>query len=180
MNPAAMLPDTAATPWYRQFWPWFLIALPGTVVVASVATLLLALSNDDSRVVDDYYKEGLAINQRLATDQIASQLALQAQLAIAADGRVELTLTGELAPPAQLQLQLIHPVDNRRDQTVLLARVDASSGHYAGLLDNVPAGRWHLQLGDPADPRWRLRDSAVLGAGATLTLSADNTAEKYR
>jgi len=40
-------------PWYRQFWPWFIIALPASVVVASFFTLWLAISNPDPLVVDD-------------------------------------------------------------------------------------------------------------------------------
>ena len=51
-------------PWYRQFWPWFLIALPATVVVAGLTTWWIAAHKADSLVVDDYYKEGLAINRR--------------------------------------------------------------------------------------------------------------------
>ena len=40
-------------PWYRQFWPWFIIALPASVVIASFVTLWLAISNPDHLVVDD-------------------------------------------------------------------------------------------------------------------------------
>lgn len=40
-------------PWYKQFWPWFIIALPASVVVASFVTLWLALSNPDPLVVED-------------------------------------------------------------------------------------------------------------------------------
>ncbi|MFT7320700.1 FixH family protein, partial [Congregibacter sp.] len=29
-------------PWYQQFWPWFLIALPGSVVIAGLSTLYIA------------------------------------------------------------------------------------------------------------------------------------------
>ena len=39
-------------PWYRQFWPWFLIALPGCAVVASLYTLNLAMQTTDSLVVE--------------------------------------------------------------------------------------------------------------------------------
>jgi hypothetical protein len=35
----------SATPWYKQFWPWFLIALPGSVVMASMFTITLAVQN---------------------------------------------------------------------------------------------------------------------------------------
>ena len=40
-------------PWYRQFWPWFIIALPASAVVASFFTLWLAISNPDQLVVDE-------------------------------------------------------------------------------------------------------------------------------
>mgnify|MGYP001818893455 CR=1 FL=1 len=48
----------AEPPWYRQFWPWFIIALPAAVVVASFFTLWLAISNPDPLVVDeDEYRQ---------------------------------------------------------------------------------------------------------------------------
>lgn len=40
-------------PWYRQFWPWFIIALPASAVIASFFTLWLAVSNPDQLVVSD-------------------------------------------------------------------------------------------------------------------------------
>ncbi len=32
-------------PWYKQFWPWFLLALPASVVIASMFTIFLAVQN---------------------------------------------------------------------------------------------------------------------------------------
>ena len=47
-------PDTVQEPpWYKQFWPWFIIALPASAVVASFITLWIAISNPDPLVVDD-------------------------------------------------------------------------------------------------------------------------------
>ena len=40
-------------PWYKQFWPWFIIALPASVAVASFVTLWIAISNPDHLVVDE-------------------------------------------------------------------------------------------------------------------------------
>lgn len=42
-----------ARPWYRQFWPWFIIALPAAAVVASFISLWLAVSNPDYLVLDE-------------------------------------------------------------------------------------------------------------------------------
>ena len=56
MNKNGITPDPETgecLPWYKQFWPWFIIALPASVVVASFFTLWLAISNPDPLVVDE-------------------------------------------------------------------------------------------------------------------------------
>lgn len=45
-------------PWYRQFWPWFIIALPTAAVIGSFISLWLAVSHPDYLVVsDDEYQQ---------------------------------------------------------------------------------------------------------------------------
>ncbi len=44
-------------PWYKQFWPWFLIILPLSVVVASITTFVVFSNNKVSLVAEDYYKK---------------------------------------------------------------------------------------------------------------------------
>ena len=51
-------------PWYKERWPWILMAGPGLVIVAGVITVWLAVVSNDGLVTDDYYKQGLAVNQR--------------------------------------------------------------------------------------------------------------------
>lgn len=41
---------TDSQPWHRQFWPWFLIALPAISVIFSFATLYIAVSGADEVV----------------------------------------------------------------------------------------------------------------------------------
>ena len=38
------------TPWYRQFWPWFLIALPLTAVIGGLVTIVIAVRTSDTLV----------------------------------------------------------------------------------------------------------------------------------
>jgi hypothetical protein len=45
-------------PWYRQFYPWMLIALPASAVIAGFFTLYLALSNPDTLVRKDCVRDG--------------------------------------------------------------------------------------------------------------------------
>ena len=58
MNPRQQDQNTGQVPgmnepWYRQFWPWFIIALPASAVIASFITLWLAVSNPVTLVVDE-------------------------------------------------------------------------------------------------------------------------------
>ena len=53
-------------PWYKERWTWLLMLMPATAIVAGFITLWLAITSFDGLVADDYYKQGLAINQTLA------------------------------------------------------------------------------------------------------------------
>lgn len=144
-------------PWYRQFWPWFLIALPATAVVAGLTTLTIAIMNQDSLVQDDWYKDGKAINQSFARDNRATSLALTADLQLDdVTGEVHVTVSGvnDFKPPAALTLIFSHPTHASLDQTVALTR--RANGHYQGVLQHGLKGRYYVELGNT---EWRLRSS---------------------
>ena len=63
-------------PWYKQFWPWFLIGILVFAVVIGMGLLWVSLLNPDSMVRDNYYKEGRAINMHMGRDQMARELRL--------------------------------------------------------------------------------------------------------
>lgn len=152
----------AEAPWYRQFWPWFLLALPLAVVIAGFITLYIAMRHADSPVRDDYVKEGLILRRTDGQDQAAARLGLGARLSMGAGGQVALTLTGALADaPSVLELQLIHALDSANDFTVALKRNGAG---YAGVLPRSLAGHWTIELHAPAAP-WRLRGELVATSG---------------
>ena len=48
-------------PWYKQFWPWFLIALPATVVIWTIMTVIVFTQNSVDLVTEDYYKKEKAL-----------------------------------------------------------------------------------------------------------------------
>ena len=58
-------------PWYREPWPWIIIGLLGTVIIASLVTLWIAVSNPDGLGVDESeYQEirrGLRARQPLCS-----------------------------------------------------------------------------------------------------------------
>lgn len=56
-------------PWWRHGHVWLLIAGPALVVVAGVATTLIALRHPDPVLAEDYYRRGIEINRTLARDK---------------------------------------------------------------------------------------------------------------
>jgi len=101
------LPGGDTEPWYRQFWPWFLILLPASVVVAGLTTLYIANRHADDLVVDEYYKDGLAINRQLEKKQRAEQQGIAASL-VFSGSRVSARVSGPV-DAQQLRLFMSHP-----------------------------------------------------------------------
>jgi len=166
----------ASKPWYREPWPWFLISLPATAVIAGLTTVWIAARSADGLVVGDYYKAGLAINQTLARDDAARAMALTATLQ-RDDDTLGLTLAGRLqAYPDQLSLTLAHPTRQGQDQTLVLNH--AGGGNYRAALPAMADGKWHAQLADSAST-WRL--SGVLhtpfSQPVKLTTDAESTVQ---
>ncbi|MFZ2854276.1 MAG: FixH family protein [Rhodocyclaceae bacterium] len=160
--------------WYREPWPWILMAGPATVVVAGVITAYLAVISNDGLVEDDYYKQGLAVNQSMARDQKAGALGMQAEVVRGGDGtllRIFLRASEGVALPASLHLKLTHPTRSGIDQKLVL--LPDGAGFYAGKLDAPLSGRWHVALEDgPREWRllgdWRIEKQSTLKLGAAL------------
>lgn len=165
------LSPSASRPWYREPWPWFLISLPATAVVAGVATVWIAATSADGLVVGDYYKAGLAINQTLARDDAARAMALTATLQ-RADDALALTLAGRLQVyPDRLSLTLVHPTRQGQDQSLVLSH--AGGGHYRTSLPILADGKWHAELADSASASaWRLSGVLRTPFSQPVTLAA--------
>ena len=157
-------------PWYRERWPWLLMAGPAIVVVAGFATLWIAVATDDGVVADDYYKQGLVINRVLAREQRGVALGLSAVVTIADDGAVRMTLHGggEEPAPAAVTLKLSHATRAGMDRRATLLPV--ADGTYGGKVDPVPAGRWLVILETDA---WRLPTVEVAGRPQQVRLGGD-------
>lgn len=143
------------TPWWRQFWPWFLISLPACAVLASLVTLWLAMDSADSLVVDDYYREGRAINRTIARDARATELGLVATIDRAPEGVRLAMRSGQAVDwPASLELRIVHATRAEQDRLLVLRSI--GGGHYVAGGETLPqAGRWTVQLAE-ASGDWRL------------------------
>ncbi|MDR1889907.1 MAG: FixH family protein [Zoogloeaceae bacterium] len=163
-------------PWYKEPWPWAVIGGLSIVVIAGIVTLILALSSFDGMVEDDYYKQGLAVNQQLQRDQVATEKKVSAQVMLSGrEVRVFLTAADAASLPAQLQLHFNHPTRDGLDQDVVLE--NAGQGFYSGSLTAEIHGRWHVYLEDQ-DKTWRLLGDWQPDAGNPLQLAVQGTSEK--
>ena len=108
--------------WYKQFWPWFLIFLPGSVVIASIITIIIAVQGADSLVSDDYYKEGKLINKNLNKIEYAKKIGLSGGLSIK-NNQLQLNVNlkeKNIKLPPVLKMSFIHPASADKDLSITL------------------------------------------------------------
>lgn len=149
-------------PWYRQRWPWLLMSGPAIVIVAGIATMIIAFKTSDGLVEDDYYKQGLGINKTLQRDADARARGLAAIARFGADnGRVRIAFESGEPGDGALRLKLLHPTRAGLDQTVNLVRI--APGLWEGVLTPLARGLWRLQL-DTLAGDWRIGGDWKSGA----------------
>ena len=161
-------------PWYRQLWPWLLISVPGVAVIGGFVMLYLAINGADSLVVDDYYKQGKAINQRIARDRAATEMQLQAQMQPVAAG-ISLRLDGaNFEAPVSLSGRFVHIARADLDQPLRFDRTAA--GDYLAGVRMPESGWWRVHIEDPAG-KWRLvSEKWHAGTNAPIRLTAHEAA----
>jgi hypothetical protein len=163
---------TLGAPWYRQFWPWFLIALPSVAVAASIASLVIALRNADTLVRADWSDAGENINAELALEREAHVRGVSALVRLEpGSNRVSVQLDGAgVENVAQLALELRHPTDAARDFHSLL---DAGGpGLFLGDAESARiTGSWYLTIAPP-DRAWLLRRRVWIDADAPARVAA--------
>lgn len=156
-------------PWYREPWPWILMSGPFAAVVAGLATAWIAVTHQDGLVVEDYYKQGLAINRTIDKERAAGRLGITAQVQFSADGRhLRVYVRGHDETARKLGLTLAHATVTGVDRHVDLVR--GSGGWYEGKIDPLQPGKWQVLLEDPSGA-WRVTGLMFAGAGDSVTLA---------
>jgi hypothetical protein len=136
--------------WYREPWPWLLMSGPFVAVVASLASAWMAVTSDDGVVAQDYYKQGMTINQRLA--RMAPEAGPHgAKITVGERGEVRAHIEGLVEAPKNLRLRLAHPATATRGEVIVLE--SAAGGDYVGALAKQTPGRWVATL---ESDFWRL------------------------
>ena len=172
MNMTASQTSRVQTPWYKERWTWLLMIMPATAIVAGFITLWLAIKSFDGLVADDYYKQGLAINQTLARANVAQERGLVAQVKLTSeDIGVVLGSKSGKDLPEKLVVTLAHPTKGGLDQQITL---ELRNGVFRGnLRAPLVSARWKVLLEDESR-NWRLSGAAFLPTETEIRIdSAD-------
>ena len=140
--------------WYKEPWPWIVMAPPAAAVLAGIATIWIAVVTSDGLVAEDYYKQGLGINKVIAREMRASELGISAALEVDG-GRIRVRLEG--ASPQALFVHLAHRTRAGFDQRLRLAPV---GGTYEAEMAPLAPGGWRAIIEDPQG-RWRISREAL-------------------
>ncbi|GAA0662192.1 MULTISPECIES: FixH family protein [Rheinheimera] len=151
-----MLHDTK--PWYKQLWPWLLIAFPIVSFIKGGHTIYIMQQNNPDLVIDDYYKEGRAINMNLAKYREAELRNLHASTLIAAN-QVIVRFEQNKTLGQHLQLEFFHNTIAAKDFVITAER--SGENLYVGTLPKTLEGKWNLVVSDEHKD-WKLRASAML------------------
>ena len=137
--------------WYKQFWPWFVMALPLTAVIGAVNLLITSIENQPDMVVDDYYKKGKGINEDLSLIKEAKRLNISAELTQIENELIIILPKRE--DRSSISISLYHPTLAARDISTLLTA--DGKGAYHLITDEPLTGKWRLRI-EPFDKMWRL------------------------
>ncbi|MDV7104353.1 FixH family protein [Vibrio sp. TH_r3] len=153
-------------PWYKQFWPWFLITLPLCVVVASFTTLAIFSKNSVSLVAKDYYKKGKGINIDLSKIKYAQSLGLSASV-VSEQNNISIQFDkGDLEVYPALVVTFTHRTLADRDFSQTVS--SNAKGQYKVILQDKLAGPWFIEV-EPHNKTWLLQGK-VSFPSATATL----------
>lgn len=175
MTAMANIGKQAATPWYREPWPWILMAGPFIVIVAGLVTAWLAVTSSDGLVTEDYYKKGLAAGETLAKSQKAESLGITAGISMSREVmRIRLNSVQPLDFPPALLVSLSHPTRAGLDQQFVLKR---EGNEYLGEMLLPASGHWLVLVEDQAKT-WRLMGSVMLPVAKETVIGGGDAAAK--
>jgi len=155
-------------PWYKQFWPWFLIILPLTVVVWTVITVVIFSQNSVSLVTEDYYKKGKGINIDITKLNVAKELQLGA--AISSDGNSIVIKfdKGQLEHYPAITAMFAHRTLPDLDFSQMIT--SDAKGVYRFELDHELQGPWFIEL-TPHDKKWLVQGRVTFPSSAPVLLT---------
>jgi len=164
-------------PWHSYPLVWMMIAIPFSAVIMGVVMIWLAIDTDDGLVADDYYKQGLAINDVITLDIKASELNLSAVIQFESSSKVINVQfdKGSLADyPVTLQLNFQHATRANSDISITLNH--GMGDQYIGYLDkSISEGVWYFEVTNDgmAGESWKLNARSYVKSNNVINLQSN-------
>ena len=138
-------------PWYKQLWPWILIAIPVVTAIKAVHTIVVMQQHSPDLVVDDYYKAGRAINMQLAKYREAALRNLDAHVLVAGN-RAVVRFAENTVLDGTVHLDFYHPTLAERDFALVRVWLERVVGSRLPEVtpDDLRAARFLTYSTDPA------------------------------
>ena len=162
--------------WYQQPWALFFVGILLVSVISTMIFVVRSINGADHVVVGDYYKEGVAINERIAREDRAAALNIAADIRFEQlDGviRAAVSLSGSVQNMDTIIVRLIHPVSEDLDQQFVLQR-QGNGLEYLGLGEGNLVNRWYIQVEPLVEPTWLLKGEVNLSDRNDVRLTAND------
>ena len=164
-------------PWHSYPLVWMMISIPFSAVIMGVIMIWLAVDTDDGLVADDYYKQGLAINDVISLDTKASELRLNAIIGFESSSKVVNVQfdKGLLESyPDTLQLNFQHATRANSDIAVTLNH--GIDNQYIGYLEQgISEGVWYFEVSNKGavDEEWKLNARSHVRSNNVIHLQSE-------
>lgn len=159
--------NNVSRPWYREPWPWILMAGPFIVVIAGAVTAWLASNGRDPVVDENYYKNGLELAKRAQVEGFTKLAGPKAEVAIGADKHLRIFLSGDRSPQIVMRFE---PTDGSSPEQTLTLQADNQGAYVTALADVPNAGKWRVILESPSKG-WQMVGQWQPGREEALHLS---------
>ncbi|WP_064604249.1 FixH family protein [Photobacterium sp. J15] len=154
-------------PWYKQFWPWFVFAIPAISIFYSLTAVYIFSQNQVDLVAEDYYKKGKAINLDLSRLRVADALNLKASVSVADKVVVVNFNKGDLNSYPNLRVTFTHRTLSDKDFTQMVSA--DLKGTYRFQSPEELEGPWFVEL-EPFDGDWMLQGRVSLPTSDPIAL----------
>ncbi|NMM41780.1 FixH family protein [Pseudoalteromonas arctica] len=158
------------TPWYKNFWPWFLIFFPLVAIIGCISLFITAIGNGPDMVVDDYYKKGKAINLELSKFNKAKALYLHGELTVDSDKISFKFNKGDSSNIHALKLSFYHRTIQDHDFAIHLT--PNANGEFTAIIAPFINGAYTVFI-EPTDGSWKLKENITLPHEQSIAISPE-------
>jgi len=159
---------TKSRVWYKEPYVWMLIAFPLSSIIVCSILLTYSINTKDTLVRDNYYKDGMAMNQEFKWDNKARNMDIRVAFTVKDNIATLDILNSRLDMPSTLLLKFSHPTLQGKDRDSLL-QLKPGSKAYQGFIDSVQDGKYYIQV-ECLEQSWRIRGEVYVINGETHSL----------